>query len=71
MNPSEVASIAKDTCLTALKNPHKTHEDVGEDVYRAVLEALAPRICSRCGNPFGGYSHGPGFCIDRHENLRY
>jgi hypothetical protein len=22
-------------------------------------------VCPRCGNGYGGYSHGPGFCIDR------
>jgi hypothetical protein len=26
-----------------------------------------PVLCPRCGLPYGGIGHGPGFCIDRRE----
>jgi hypothetical protein len=67
MTSHKVAQIAKDTCLTGLKNPHKTHEMVGQDVYEAVVIALDGAPCERCGNPMNIGGHGPGFCIQQSQ----
>jgi hypothetical protein len=65
MNGEQLARAARDVCLTSLKNPHKSHEDVGQDVYDLIHKELVGEPCVRCGNLYGAGGHGPGFCIDR------
>jgi hypothetical protein len=40
MSPEAVAIVARDTCLESLRNPHKTHTEVADDVYHAILRVL-------------------------------